>query len=45
MAKTKPKAKPQAKPNANKPKGAIITHDGEIRHARTRDAMQKEKGT
>ena len=25
--------------------GAIITHDGEIRHARTRDAMQKEKGT
>jgi NAD/NADP transhydrogenase alpha subunit len=21
--------------------GAVVTHDGEVRHARTRDAMQK----
>ena len=24
--------------------GALITHDGDVRHARTRDAMQKAKG-
>ena len=25
-------------------KGAVITHEGEVKHGRTRDALQKEEG-